>query len=285
MTDNGIITSTKFSSSDIEITDLKTVNKNGKKSLQSLLLHNLGGEASQMYVETPGALNAVFGIKSYQKGDSGSSDYSINLSARSLNKDDQSAVNAWYATWDQVDELLIDFGVKNSKAIFGKQYTSKQREVVSALYTRCVKKDEGGEYPARLAPKIQRVRVKEGGTWKPTDKPDILVFKQSTAQEGYESFDELVKDCPPGTYVQAIIQPRLWFISGKFGLSLNVVQMQILAKKKGGKPTGFAFSNSLNQDEAHVDSENDDEDDEDDSNHSGSEVEDSNDEDDNLNSK
>ena len=282
MTDNGIITSNLFSANDIEITDLKTVNKNGKKSLQSLLLHNLAGEPSQMYVETPGALNAVFGIKSFQKGDSGTSDYSINLSARALNKSEQDSVDSWYETWSKIDEKLIDFGVKHSKLIFGKQYSTKQREVVSALYTPCVKKDEAGEYPSRLAPKIQRVRVKEGSAWKPTDKPDILVFKQSTEACSYDSFEDLCKDCPAGTYVQAIIQPRLWFISGKFGLSLNVVQMQILAKKKGGKPTGFAFTNSLNKDDEdhNSESDNDGSDNDDGSEHDESDVEDSNDEDD-----
>lgn len=281
-TNETIITADIFNANSITITEPKKSKKGGKTSIKSYLLHDVDGDDVTMFVETPCALQTPFGVNCYQKGDSGSSDYSINVSARVQNKEEQKAVDAWFDQWKAIDEKMIDFGIEHSKDIFGKKYTEKQRAVVEALYSRCVKQDDAGEYPARLAPKIQRVRVKEGdgkdAKWNPTDKPDVMVFKQvggDIEEIEYENFDPLVSDCPAGSSVQLIIQPRIWFISGKFGLSLNVVQMQIIPSKAVKKPKKYAFSKGPAAPKSNDGGDEDDTEESASADESGEEVEDS----------
>ena len=47
---------------------------------------------------------------------------------------------------------------------------------------------------------------------------------------------------PKRTPVTVITQPRIWFISGRYGVTLRVTHIKVLAVSKSGPPRGYAFS-------------------------------------------
>ena len=130
---------------------------------------------------------------------------------------------------------MIDFAVEHSLNIFKKKYTSAQREVVRAMYTSLVKKSDGGDYPPRIAPKLQKKSS--------TDfTPELLFYHSEEEEVEIESFSQLEKLVPKGARVKAIVSLRPWFVSGRFGLNLTIQQI-LVPKMSSGKPTTYAFSN------------------------------------------
>jgi outer membrane biosynthesis protein TonB len=103
------------------------------------------------------------------------------------------------------------------------------------MYTSSVKKSEGGDYPPRIAPKIQKKSS--------TDlTPELLFYHSEEEEVEIESFSQLEKLVPKGARVKAIVSLRPWFVSGRFGVNLTIQQI-LVPKMSSGKPTTYAFSN------------------------------------------
>jgi hypothetical protein len=164
-------------------------------------------------------------VKAFEGGDK--TDYSLNISLEPGDKLIQS--------FNELDEYMINVAIEHSLMIFKKKYTSAQREVVRAMYTSLVKKSDGGDYPPRIAPKIQKKSS--------TDQtPELLFYHSEEEQVEIESFSQLEKLVPKGARVKAIVSIRPWFVSGRFGLNLTIQQI-LVPKMSSGKPTTYAFSN------------------------------------------
>ena len=214
--DSRIISTEDFDVSNVTATEPKKKNDR----LQSYLLYN----SSTFYVETNFG-RAPFGVKAFEGGDK--TDYSLNIS---LEHDDKLV-----QSFNELDEKMIDFAVDNRPIIFKKKYTTQQREVVRAMYTSLVKKSDGGDYPPRIAPKIQKKSS--------TDlTPELLFYHSEEEEVEIESFSHLEKLVPKGARVKAIVSIRPWFVSGRFGLNLTIQQI-LVPKMSSGKPTTYAFSN------------------------------------------
>jgi hypothetical protein len=214
--DSRIISTEDFDVSKITLTEPKKKNDR----LISYLLY----DGSTFYVETNFG-RAPFGVKAFEGGDK--TDYSLNIS---LEHDDK-----LIQSFDELDEYVIDCALRYSKAIFKREYTSAQREVVRAMYTSLVKKSDGGDYPPRIAPKIQKKS--------PTDNtPELLFYHSEEEEVVIESFSQLEKLVPKGARVKAIVALRPWFVSGRFGVNMTIQQI-LVPKMSSGKPTTYAFSN------------------------------------------
>ena len=236
---DNIISPSNLNHEQFSITPLKL--KNDKKV--SYFVQN----GSPIYAETPW-VRAPFGISGFQPKGSLSLEWSINLSAvgddSSIDEKEKAETNAWFEQWVHADEMMIDHGVANSKLIFGKEYKPSQRDVVAALFAPVVKGKDTA-YPIRVQPKIMKMTKQD-----PNDKakfitlhdePNILVCMEGSAEElTITSFKQLEKLVPKNGYVKAIVQPKTWYVAGKFGLLLNVLQL-LVRKKTGGRPTGYAF--------------------------------------------
>jgi len=219
----------ELDSANVTITDprKRKSEKTKTERIVSLMLYN----QSPAYFETP-LCRAPFGINTYAKGDTGISDYSLNLSLDPEDNFTKQCAN--------IDNLMIDYGVKHSKMLFGKQYTPEQRPVVEALYTPMLKEgkiDGDNHYPPRIAPKI--LRKHEDAT-----VPNVLFYHSKDEEVDVESFDHLIDLVPKGSSNKTLIVPRPWFISGRFGTSLNVLQI-LAPKRKSMRPKSFAFNDEL----------------------------------------
>ena len=252
-----IISSDKLSASDLTFTDPKKyVNKTtGKKSYTTYL--NSKSNPGPVAFQTPFLL-APFGARSFVNSDDGNqkTSYSLNVSAKECNilelssdkrqPHSQDSIDRWFDEWRDFEEnCLIDFAIKNSKIIFGKKYSEKQREVVKVLVTNIVKQSDDEKYPARLAPKFLDRYVNK----KSTGEPNVTLYSMSneenpkiTRHSELTSYDDLVSFVPRGSWVSLILKPRFWIVNKKCGLSLVVDQ--ILKLDTGAEESSdYGFSN------------------------------------------
>jgi hypothetical protein len=220
----------------------------------------------------------------------------LNLSDDKRQAHGQDSIDTYFDEWRSFeDETLVDFAIKNSKIIFGKKYSDKQREVVKVLVTSIVKNSDDEKYPARLAPKF----VDKYENKKSTGKPNVTLYSMSneenpsiTRHTELTSYDDLVDFVPKGSYVSLILKPKFWIVNKKCGVSLIVDQILKL-ETGGGKGSDFGFFNfgsvsassaastssdggaitteapatedgdEVEEDETHVDDDEDDDDDDD----------------------
>ena len=224
--------------------------KNKKtKRLQTLLLYAYETGQAPLYIETPESLVTPFGLSSYEQGENtGKFDYSLPMICSSSDAKEQKTVEHFFNELKAMDEFMIDFGVQYSKEIFGQEYTKEQRMIVGALYSRIVKqpkinKETGEPYPERIQPKVMK-------QWEETPSslngvPGVEVYTNSEEPLELESWEELQEIIPKGGSVTAILQPRVWFVSGKFGTTLRVLKLKVSPREKREIPRGYTFSKRL----------------------------------------
>ena len=213
--------------------------KGRDKKLRAYVLHG----SKTGYFESP-QLQSPFGVSKYEQGKTGKFSYSLSLSARAADENNQEEVNAWFKKMQDLDNFMIHYGQNYSKEIFGKPYSKDEVKIVEALYNPCVRasvnKETGEAYPLKISPKIPStysVNEDEAGN------PDVLLFRKGSKKPvTIKSWDHLQELVPKRSFVTAILQPRLWFINNKFGTSLRVVQLMVEDTKKQGRPTTYAFS-------------------------------------------
>ena len=234
MANTSVVRPDEFDASNVELTNVKLNPKT--KRLTALMLQKNG---RPLNLETP-TLRVPFGVSPYQKGDSGGIDYSITFVAQGQNQNDEKA-HAFFDQLRKVDEMVKQYGFENCEKIFKKKLA---KSVVDELYNPIVKTavdDTGTPYPPKIQPKF----IQEN------ENPSVLFFKGSSEEpENLEEngWDILMDNVKKGCYGRAIIQPRLWFISGKFGCTLKVIQLQV-PETISNRPTRYAFSKSPESDD------------------------------------
>jgi hypothetical protein len=191
-----------FDANNVTFSAIKK-NRNGGKFV------SLSNGASTMYVQLP-ALRAPFGVN---HPDDKIKDYYLNLSLT-----DEIA-----AKFSGLDERVLKFVSENSVALLNKQVSvDVMRDV---LFTPTVKPSKDGKYQPTLKLKAS---TREG-------KEPAQVFN---AKREEASLDDIEK----GSQVESIIElNQIWFINGKFGVSLRLNQAKLAASNK---LKGYAFVDS-----------------------------------------
>lgn len=273
--------------------DLISVTKPVKKKeggkINAYLLHN----NETFLTETPW-LTTPFGVTSYVPEDKdgkekGSKQWSINLGPSMqassatvesgekkspMNEDDKEA-EVYFNKWRAIDDIMIEHGVEYAEDIklnLGLRKGDKSpkeviAKIVSALYGRAVGDDPNDKYPPKIKPKIFARRDKKADDKSGSSEnevPDIKLFildKDDEIQEQkLKNFDDLVSKVPRGSKVKAILQPKIWYVAGKYGLTFYVVQL-LVKPRTSLRPTEFAFHGvtkkmkNLSTDEKQVDSD------------------------------
>jgi len=234
---NGVLSPADLNVSQMTITPPK---KRNDKLVSYLLQDN-----EPVYSETPW-LHAVFGVTGFEPKDAknGTKQWSLNVSARALDGEDEDVVSKYFDGWKGADDLMVNHAVEYNDVLgMGKPKKGQKvsTDVVEALYTPVVKSDSEGKYPPRLQPKIMKKRADDGTEL--DDKPDVKVYvvdEGVVSEQVVNSFTELCELVPKNSVVKLIVQPRVWYIAGKFGLSLQVLQL-LVRLKKSHRPSEFAF--------------------------------------------
>ena len=227
MSKSSVITPQTFKFNELNLTVPK---KNTKTKKLNAYLNGKTG-SKQVKFETYELLTP-FGVSGFETSPgSGKFTYSLSLSAKSLDPENDEAVEKWFDEWDAGDEFMLKYGVEHSEIICGKKTGST--EVMEQCYNTFVKGEKGGDYPRRLSPKIKGVRDN-------LEKPDVKVYVKTKSgkfsQLKVDTFEDLTSLIQGNTYVKAVLSPYCYFFNKKYGISLSVTQILIDENSKDQEP-------------------------------------------------
>lgn len=216
---SAIIYPSTFNSKSITISAPRVLQSGAKQAY-------LNYDGGRMVIQSAVAMSSPFGLNAFQN-QQGQNEYSVDLSFRG--QEQRPELQEFKAVLEQLDELMINEGVKNSKAWFK---ADLNREVIKAFYTPTLKysKDKEGNvlsYPPNMKVKLP----KKNGEWD-TKFYDL----KGTPYKGVPVEDLIVK----GTQITAIVEcGGVWFAGSKFGLTWRAKQIAI--HKLPEKVGEFAF--------------------------------------------
>jgi len=165
-------------------------------------------------------MNVPYGLNVFDK--SGPVSYSVDLSFRGTEEDPKMA--EFKSMMEELDELLIDAGVKNAAAWF--KMPNASREVISAFYTRGVKYSTDREGKPKPYPPTLKVKLaKKNGVFE-TQFYDA----QKRSYEGVTVEELLVKRAETTALLKC---GGVWISGTKFGLTWKAVQMRMDALPEG----------------------------------------------------
>lgn len=195
--------------------------KNRAGGNQVSLLYN---NNRRIVVQTP-MMSAPFGLSEYvPENNAGPVKYSIDLSFKGHDTDPK--VKQFMDIIRTIDERMVSLAVEHSKTWFGKQMS---KEIVEELYRPLIKESK---QPEKYAPTM-KLKIRPSRN---TNDPfgDIQAFNSDK-----EPFH--MKDFQAGSGVKCIIDfSPIWFVNKQFGMTLNLVQIEVKTMP-AGKLQGFAF--------------------------------------------
>ena len=180
-------------------------------------------DSKKLMNQTP-QIASPFGLSTYTDEKTGNVKYSIDVSFRGMDED--AKVKMFHDKMQSIDEQLIDIAVENSKEWFGKKMS---REVVSELYKPIIKPSKE---PEKYAPTM-KIKIRNIQTLEAYDDNRNAVVAEDT----------IVK----GSKIRSILESAsVWFVNKQFGLSWNMVQVQV---SKPEKLSGYSMMEDSDDDE------------------------------------
>ena len=217
---SNVVLHDSLSTSKITITAPKVLESGAKASY-------LNYEGGKLVLQTALSMSLPFGLSVYDKNPSGTPEYSVDLSFRGA--DTNPEIKAFQAKMTELDNFMIDQGVKNCKAWFK---SDLKREVVQAFYTPIVKfaKDKEGNlqpYPPTLKAKLRKI------------KDDFEAKFYDVGGKAYK--DTPIEDLlPKNAQVTCLLEcGGVWFAGSKYGLTFRV--KQVVIHKLPERLSDFAF--------------------------------------------
>ena len=195
-----------FAVSDVEFSEIKKNARGGKYIL-------LSDNNQDIYLQLP-VLKAPFGIN--EPGEQ-ADEFSVNLT---LTEDVSTKLK-------ELEVKVLDFVHKNSKELFGKVHD--KTVLKDALFVPLVKYAKDEEDAKKYAPTM-KLKVSTG-----KGKYMAEFYQKLNGKPTLVEHTEVKK----GTSLETIIRVgQIWFINGKFGVSLKLEQAKIQASTR---LTGYAF--------------------------------------------
>jgi hypothetical protein len=213
---NSVMMYTKFDATALSCGE---VTKNRVGGNQVSLKYN---ENKRIIMQTP-VMTVPFGLSEFTpENNAGPVKYSLDVSFKG--SDTNPKVEQFMSLMKSVDTKMITLAVENSKLWFGKQMS---KEVVEELYRPLIKESKT---PEKYAPTMKiKIRPSRNGE----------AFNMEAFTSDKEPFD--MAGFQAGSTVKCIVDfSPVWFVNKQFGLTLNLMQMEIVGLPSG-KLQGFAF--------------------------------------------
>jgi hypothetical protein len=236
---SNVIVPSAFSTKSITVSAPRSLQSGAKQAYL-----NYGRE--KLIMQTATAMSVPFGLNCADKF--GPPEYSVDLSFRG--HEQRPEIKQFMDVMTQIDEFMLEQGVKNSKAWFKADLS---RDVIKAFYTPCVKysKDKEGNvlsYPPNIKLKLR----KNNGEFEAK-----FYDVNGTPHKDVPVEDLLVK----GVQVTAIMEcGGVWFAGSKFGLTWRAKQIAVheLPKKMGDFAfTGLKAATAVNEEDEEKDVDDD----------------------------
>lgn len=207
-----------FNAANITISAPKTLDSGAKQAY-------LNYEGQKFIMQSATNMAIPFGLGVYDK--SGPVEYSVELSFRG--NEQRADVKKFLDVMTEIDNRLIDEGVKNSRTWFK---SDMKREIVNAFYSPCVRYAKDNEGNIKPYPPTLKLKLRKIGADFETKFYDV----KGNLYRGVPIEDLLVK----GAQVTALMEcAGVWFAGSKFGLTWRA--KQIVIHKLPEKLQDFAF--------------------------------------------
>jgi hypothetical protein len=207
-----------FKPSSVSISPVKVMDSGAKQAYV-----NYDGHSLMMQIS---GLNVPYGMSVFDKA--GPIKYSVDLSLKGYDSDNVK-VKQIYDAFNNLDEYMIDLGVKFSKQWFK---SDLNRDIIKAFYTPTVRFSKDAEGNLKPYPPTLKIQLKQRD-----GKFETAIYddkKRPLTDIPLE--DILVK----GATISSLIQcTGVWFAGSKFGLSWKAVQIK--ADHLPESIRGFAF--------------------------------------------
>lgn len=221
-----IVQPSAFSTAKISITQPKVLNSGGKMAYLNY------GDSRSLVMQTP-SLPSSFGLSVYDK--TNPPKYSIDLAMRGYEENPK--VKSFYSALKDLDEYMIDYGVKNSKLLFKGE---KTREIVKEMYSPIIKIPVDKE--GNVKPYPPNIKIKLMKSYN-SDEFECQFYDEKSKSDphavpikGVPIEELLVKKVE----VTALIQcTGVWIADKSFGVSWKAVQMRLDKVPQGIKGYGF----------------------------------------------
>lgn len=179
-----------------------------------------GPQKQRVRVQTP-PMRAVFGLSRFDDANTGTASFSLDLSFNG--RDENPKLDNFLTRLREMDEHLLDVAHKRSSEWFGKEMS---KEILSEFHRPSVRDPSDPKYQPTVRLKVT---------------PYSEIYDETKAKVDME---QIVK----GSTVRAIIEPSFWLVNKSFGISLRILQLEILSRPEG--VNGFAFED---EDDTHMD--------------------------------
>jgi hypothetical protein len=247
-----IILANAFDPKTVTFSTLEKNKKGGKVIF--IGIPDANGQRQRITLQTP-ALALPFGVSPYTEASTGEvQSYSLDVSYRGA--DANPKVAEFLARMRELDDVLLDVAVENSKEWFGKKMS---KEILSEFYRKLVKDSATpGQYPPVTKFKVYTFGFTHAHTWAVTHCPPARVV-QVQLQDGMPTakfFDEKRQQCgieylSKGSTVRCIVElDRIWFVNKNFGVTWRVSQAAVATRPQ--RMDDFAFQADGDDDDVMV---------------------------------
>lgn len=199
-----------FNASDLKFGPLEKNKKGGK--MVSLYTAAPDGSKKRIMLQTP-VVAVPFGVTPYQEVGTGElQSYSIDISFRNLETDPRIA--DFLARMRNLDDVLLDAAVANSKEWFGK---AMSKDVVKEFIRKLVKDPTNKQYPPVMKIKVP---VQNG-------EPTSQFYDENRQPVG---IDYIIK----GSTIKMILElnPSVWFVNKNFGVTFKLLQAAVVTRPR-----------------------------------------------------
>jgi hypothetical protein len=215
---SAIVSPASFDASNVSITAPKLLPSGAKQAY-------LNYDSRKLTMQI-GSLPVPYGMSVFDKA--GPVKYSVDLSLRGYEGENPKA-KAVHDAFQQLDEFMIQQGVKNSKAWFKQELT---RDVVKAFYTPSLRFSKDADGNPKPYPPTVKVALKQRD-----GKFDTRVYDDKKRElTDLPMEDVLVK----GAAITVLMEcTGVWFAGSKYGISWKAIQIRV--DSLPDRIRGFAF--------------------------------------------
>jgi len=168
-------------------------------------------QKQKVRIQTP-PMKAIFGLSRFDDANTGTASYSLDLSFNG--RDENPKLDHFLTRLREMDEHLLDVAHKRSTEWFGKEMS---KEILSEFHRPSIRDPSDPKYQPTVRLKVTNYSE---------------VYDESHDKTDME---QIVK----GSTVRAIVEPSFWLVNKSFGISLRILQLEILSRPSG--VNGFAF--------------------------------------------
>ena len=219
----------EFDMENVKISELQK----GMESSRKMFINYLQNDEQRgLTFDLPFQLRAPFGVSTYENA---SSDPSYSLQLSTENKDDNPDINTFVQILRDIDDMVLEQGLANSKSWLSKNI--KSRDVLEEFYKGCLRYSmKNGERNEQYKPNINLKLPNYDGRFQ-------TLFFDDNGDRLTDPLPELTANCQVRAKVHL---SKVWLSSGNFGVIWNALELHVQPSRQVRK---FQFINQNSDDE------------------------------------